>query len=116
MHIMSAKIKQLIDADQLGRSIKTRRKALGYTQLELAGVVDLHHSQIVRIEQGRIATLNKSVRKICTYLDIDLKIIEDPEPSSLIARVERLVRDAPESTALLLSTVENLELMLFSKS
>lgn len=116
MHIMPTKIKQLIDADHLGRSIKSRRKALGYTQLQIASSVGLHYSQVVRVEQGRIATLNKSVRKICTFLGIDLKTVEDPDPASITARVERLVREAPESCELLLSTVEILERMLLKKN
>lgn len=112
MHIMRTKIKQLIHPEQLGHTIKCKRRSSGLTQAELANSIGLHHSQVVRIEQGRMATLNGSVRKICTFLDISLELVEAYESSSICARVERLVREAPESSALLLSTVELLERVL----
>ena len=115
MHIMATKIKQLIDPQHLGFSIKSRRKALGYTQTRIAQLLDIHHSQVVRVEQGKIATINKSVRKICTFLHISLESIEGAEPTSIAARVERLIREAPQSMALLRSTVEILEQMLLHK-
>jgi hypothetical protein len=47
----------------------------------------------------------------CTFLGIS---IEPADSTSIAARVERLIREAPQSTALLRSTVEILEDMLFS--
>lgn len=80
--------------------------------LKDTGSRDIHHRQVVRVEQGKIATINKSVRKICTFLHISLESIEGAEPTSIAARVERLIREAPQSMALLRSTVEILEQML----
>ncbi len=111
MHIMTPKIKQLLDPKALGASIKSKRKTIGYTQKNVAELISIHHSQVVRIEQGKIATINKSVRKICTLLHINLDPV-DFDSTSISARVERLIREAPQSTALLRSTVEILEQML----
>ncbi|WP_122659730.1 helix-turn-helix domain-containing protein [Pseudomonas viridiflava] len=115
MHIMTLKIKQLLDPRALGASIKSKRKTLGYTQKQVADSLEIHPSQVVRIEQGKIATINKSVRKICIFLHITIDVT-DIDSRHIAARVERLIRDAPQSTALLRSTVEILEQMLLPRN
>lgn len=62
---------------EIGEKIKSKRKALNLTQLELAEKIGLTESSISRYESGKIATMPTStVNKICDVLGI--------EPSELL--------------------------------
>ena len=57
---------------EIGKKIKYKRKALNFTQLELAERVGLTESSISRYESGKIATMPTStVNKICHALHIE---------------------------------------------
>lgn len=56
---------------EIGKKIKSKRKSLNLTQLELAQSVGLTESSISRYESGKIATMPTStVNKICEVLHI----------------------------------------------
>lgn len=62
---------------EIGKKLKSRRKALNLTQSALAEKVGLTESSISRYEAGRIATMPTStVKRICEVLHI--------EPSELL--------------------------------
>lgn len=56
---------------EIGEKIKSKRKSLNLTQLELAERIGLTESSISRYESGKIATMPTStVNKICSVLGI----------------------------------------------
>ena len=56
---------------EIGEKIKSKRKSLNLTQLELAEKIGLTESSISRYESGKIATMPTStVNKICGVLNI----------------------------------------------
>lgn len=62
---------------EIGKKLKSRRKALNFTQSALAEKVGLTESSISRYEAGRISTMPTStVKRICEVLHI--------EPSELL--------------------------------
>lgn len=62
---------------EIGKKLKSRRKALNLTQSALADMVGLTESSISRYEAGKIATMPTStVKRICEVLHI--------EPSELL--------------------------------
>lgn len=62
---------------EIGKKLKSRRKALNLTQSALAEKVGLTESSISRYEAGRISTMPTStVKRICEVLNI--------EPSELL--------------------------------
>lgn len=61
-----------MDYFEIGQRMKSKRKSLGMTQLELATRVGLTESSISRYESGKIATMPTStIKKICKVLQID---------------------------------------------
>jgi transcriptional regulator with XRE-family HTH domain len=66
-----------VNYTEIGKKLKSRRKALNLTQSALAEKVDLTESSISRYEAGRISTMPTStVKRICEVLHI--------EPSELL--------------------------------
>ena len=66
-----------MDYTEIGKKIKSKRKALNLTQYALAEMVGLTESSISRYEAGQISTMPTStVRRICDALNL--------EPSELL--------------------------------
>ena len=59
-----------------GKRLKKLREAKGFSQQELANLCDIEHSQISRIELGKINTTISTIFLIASKLEI--------EPSELI--------------------------------
>jgi transcriptional regulator with XRE-family HTH domain len=67
----------IVNYTEIGKKLKSRRKALNLTQSALAEKVGLTESSISRYEAGKIATMPTStVKRICEVLHI--------EPSELL--------------------------------
>lgn len=106
---MAQRFNSKLDAQLLGRRLRTARREQGYTLESLACEVGVHHSQISRIERGEVATLNRNVQKICEFLG------EPHDPLVLAAvptlgqRIDMLLLAAPENEEVLRVLVEALE-------
>ncbi|MBD1373580.1 helix-turn-helix domain-containing protein [Hazenella sp. IB182357] len=63
---------------EMGKYLKTRRKHLGYTQLEVEEETNIPQSSISSIEKGRGKKVDKLVlESLCRFLDISLETIEN---------------------------------------
>ncbi|MBS7531951.1 helix-turn-helix domain-containing protein [Hazenella sp. IB182353] len=63
---------------EMGKYLKTRRKHLGYTQLEVEEETNIPQSSISSIEKGRGKKVDKLVlESLCRFLDIPLEAIEN---------------------------------------
>lgn len=62
---------------KLGLNIVYYRKLKGYSQMQLAEIIDCSRNQIGRIERGKTAPSFKLLHKICTELDTTEKQLFD---------------------------------------
>ena len=76
--------------DDLCQTIKTRRKALGWSQDDLARHAGLAQRHISGIETGKIIPRYDTLVEILRVLDRDLLVV----PRELVPVVQALVRDA----------------------
>lgn len=63
---------KILDQNDLGQTIKNRRKKLGYTQVELANACKCSPRFIGELERGIAGANLKQVIKICHSIGIDL--------------------------------------------
>lgn len=98
------------DAKRLGRRLRNARKHKGFTLLAVAGKVRVHHGQISRIEQGKMATLGKNVQKLCKFLGVS-PAMDSPQPvrSHLGARIDALVTALPSRESAIERLIDALE-------
>lgn len=104
------------DVKLLGRRIMEARKARGLTLKGLSERVDVHYTQISRIERGQASLMGKNMQKICKFLDIPNASFSSADAvKELPRKVEALIHRWPESASLLLSVVEAVEATLRSR-
>ena len=111
MHIMAKRINSIETAKQLGMRIRTERNSRGLTLKQLARQVEMHHSQLSRIERGAAITLSENVCKLCTLLKIPIDCYANQPGGalSLGERIERLVTRAPESAPVITRFIDAIE-------
>lgn len=63
-----------------GKAITRYRKQRNLTQAELAGLLDVHQTQIARWETGRSQPRQEYVEKICSALEITVDQLYASEP------------------------------------
>jgi transcriptional regulator with XRE-family HTH domain len=63
-----------------GKAITRYRKQRNLTQAELAGLLDVHQTQIARWETGRSQPRQEYVEKICAALEITVDQLYASEP------------------------------------
>lgn len=113
---MTTRFKHPTDIRLLGRRIMEARRARGLTLEEMSRLVDVHYTQISRIERGQAALLSKNMQKICKFLDIsETRIMPAGPPTDLPQRVEELIRKWPGCETLLLSILDGVEAALESR-
>ena len=61
--------------EKIGTEIRTRRKRLGMTQLDVAEMTGLQRQTISRVESGNSSVTIASVERIATVVGLDLKVI-----------------------------------------
>ncbi|XLX40660.1 helix-turn-helix domain-containing protein [Ectopseudomonas mendocina] len=108
MHIMTKTIKMPSPA-KLAQRIHAERMIRGLTLTDLGIACGVHHSQLSRIEQGKVIRVSKNLEKVCTFLQISLdgnSPCTDPE---LMLRVERLILKSTTSARAIESLVTALE-------
>ena len=104
------------DVKMLGRRLKKARKARGLTLNELSERVQVHYTQISRIERGQASLVGKNMQKICKFLGISATSVNSPDAvKELPQKVEALIHKWPESASLLLSFVDAIEATLRSR-
>lgn len=62
--------------ESVGKSIRLIREKRGYSQDELAEIMDVHRSTISKIETGKFAITIDYLVKFGWYLDFDISITE----------------------------------------
>lgn len=108
MHIMAVKL-NMTSLSKLAQRIHAERISRGLTLSELGILCGVHHSQLSRIEQGKVARVSKNLQRICTFMQISLDgdlPCADPE---LMFRVERLILKSTTSARAIESLVTALE-------
>jgi len=61
--------------DKIGAEIRTRRKRLGMTQLDVAEMTGLQRQTISRVESGNSSVTIASVERIATVVGLDLMVV-----------------------------------------
>ena len=62
--------------ESIGRDIRAFREKRGYSQDELAEIMDVHRSTISKVETGKFAISIDYIVKFAWYLDFDISVIE----------------------------------------
>lgn len=62
--------------ESVGRNIRLIREKRGYSQDELAEIMDVHRSTISKIETGKFAITIDYLVKFAWYLDFEISFIE----------------------------------------
>lgn len=108
MHIMTQNFKTLAIV-KLAQVIHTERVNRGMTLQKLGESCGVHHSQLSRIERGKVVRMSKNVEKICKFLQISLDSSPCPSSQELMIRVERLILSSQSSARAIESLVAALE-------
>ncbi|WP_417702341.1 helix-turn-helix domain-containing protein [Pseudomonas sp.] len=98
-----------LSAAQIAKQIREERTARGLSLVKLGVECGVHHSQLSRIEQGKIVRISKNVERICTYLQIAIYPHSMEPPQHLLSRVERLIASSQTSARAIESLVLALE-------
>ena len=61
--------------EQIGQMIKTRRKELGVTQLEVANLASVGINSLVAIERGKGNPSLKTLLRILEVLGLEIKLV-----------------------------------------
>src|SRR3990167_6730609 len=99
-----------MDIKLIGAQIKAARKQQGLSLKDLGEKVDVHFTQISRMERGAGVLLSKNLRKVCNFLRVPFAT-EGGATSvdDLAQKVQDLVNTWPQSEMLIRSVVEALE-------
>lgn len=65
--------------ESIGMRLRTLREKRGFSQDELAEIMDVHRSTISKVETGKFAITIDYLVKFAWYLDFDLNLIEKKE-------------------------------------
>jgi len=108
MHIMTEKLNPY-SASQIAKQIREARISRGLTLVEVSAACGVHHSQLSRIEQGKLVRVSKNVERICTFLHITAYSCDSEPSEPLLSRVERLITSSKTSARAIESLVMALE-------
>lgn len=97
------------EALQLGKRIWEARTAKAMTLQELGLATHIHHSQLSRIEQGRVRLLSKNTLRVCTFLQISILPEASDSQDVLISRVKQLISASPAAEIILTRLLDALE-------
>lgn len=61
--------------DKIGKTIRTFREQKGLSQDELAEIMEVHRSTILKVETGKFAITIDYLVKFAWYLDFNLEMI-----------------------------------------
>ena len=62
--------------EMIGRSIRELREKKGYSQDELAEIMEVHRSTISKVETGKFSISIDYLVKFAWYLDFDISVLE----------------------------------------
>lgn len=62
--------------ESIGKDIRAFREKRGYSQDELAEIMDVHRSTISKVETGKFAISIDYIVKFAWYLDFDISVLE----------------------------------------
>jgi transcriptional regulator with XRE-family HTH domain len=62
--------------ESVGKQIKVFREKRGYSQDQLAEIMEVNHSTISKIENGKFAITIDYLEKFAWYLDLNILIVE----------------------------------------
>ncbi|WP_353958783.1 helix-turn-helix domain-containing protein [Pseudomonas aeruginosa] len=102
-------------ATNLAKRIREARRFRGLTLEEMGNECGVHHSQLSRIEQGRMVRVSKNLEAICTFLQIEIFPCQrDPQQLQLLfSRIERLITRSSSSERAIEGLVSALEELTF---
>jgi transcriptional regulator with XRE-family HTH domain len=62
--------------ENIGKNIRSLREEKGYSQDELAEIMEVHRSTISKIETGKFAITIDYLVKFSWYLDFDIALVQ----------------------------------------
>jgi transcriptional regulator with XRE-family HTH domain len=62
--------------ETIGKKIRAFREKKGFSQDELAEIMDVHRSTISKVETGKFAITIDYLVKFAWYLDFDISVLE----------------------------------------
>lgn len=66
----------LENRENIGKQIREFREKKGYSQDELADIMEVHRSTISKVETGKFAITIDYLVKFAWYLDFDISVLE----------------------------------------
>ncbi|MBV1790367.1 helix-turn-helix domain-containing protein [Marinobacterium sp. D7] len=108
MHIMTQELNKN-SVQKLAKRIHEKRLECGLTLVDLGSACDVHHSQLSRIERGKVVRVSKNMEKICTFLQINPYTLDKDQDVPLLDRVERVIASSSASARAIESLVTALE-------
>lgn len=112
---MSQRFNSLLQAAIVGDRLRQARRKSGKSLEQTAKELRVHHSQVSRIERGKINTVSPIVHKLCTKFSVRLPAAMALDPESLAERVQILAEVAPDSCQAIDAVVCALEALAASK-
>lgn len=97
-------------ARALGRRIAHERRARGKTQGQLGIDADVERTLVTKLEGGNVQTINDSVQKLCTFLNLDPRNPDgDLRLDAVLRRLSDLARRTPAALTAIDSVLDALE-------
>ena len=90
------------DRKPLGKRIKSLRRSRGYTQEQLAEIIDISANYLAGIERGEANPTLSLLQRLSTGLEIPLPELfqyrqeEGQQPAQLRRRLDRLINEAED--------------------
>jgi transcriptional regulator with XRE-family HTH domain len=69
----------MLEAEQIGESIRKYREGAGISQTQLAAVLGIGQPTVARMEVGRVTPTFMTLRRLAHLLNIDLTIAISPQ-------------------------------------
>lgn len=115
MLVMTKKF-NMYSAQQIAKLIRQERISRGLTLVELGVACGVHHSQLSRIEHGKVVFVSKNMEKICTFLQITPEVLDKEKCFPLISRVESIIASSKASEHAIESLITALEELTVGQS
>jgi transcriptional regulator with XRE-family HTH domain len=86
-----------LQAKNIGARLREEREAMGLSLSSAGKACTMHHSQVLRCENGLFTFLGGNVLKLCTFFGVVVNSQGDPEPrgSDLHAQLSGLLQCNP---------------------
>ncbi|MBF3409307.1 helix-turn-helix transcriptional regulator [Burkholderia pseudomallei] len=103
--------KSVLEAKELGDALRGRRKALGLTLGQLAGLLGVDVGQLSRFERAEFKYVSKNLQKTADYLQIPTAAatLEAQDADAVVGKFVELLRRSERHRAAAIALIEALQ-------